>query len=103
MSLKAKVSNFKFVEPAERQIYPERLGKVTWSAPARLRGDQVNILSSSVFLPRMKAEANGVEDHIGRASSGVIHRMLWVGSSTITKCFRLGHFQCFPQVDGGRE
>src|SRR2546422_11571074 len=49
------------------------------------------------------AKDEGVEHHIGRAFCELIHRMLWVGSGTITKCLRLRHFRCFPQIDAGLE
>ena len=44
-------------------------------------------------------DAESVEDHIGCVLGRIIHRMLWKGSGTITKCLMLGHFRCFPQVD----
>ncbi len=93
------MSNPILVALAERQIHPERSGKLTGSASSKLPGIQLDVFSFFTFPSSMTVESQMVEHHIGSASCEVIHRMLWVGSGTITKCLRLRHFQCFPQID----
>jgi len=39
------------------------------------------------------------EDHIGSAFGEAIHRMLGISLRTITRCWKLRHFQVLPQVD----